>query len=592
MSDSTSAPGDSRLPWTQGRTVWAATTVASLWYASRYGCPLPFADEMDLLPQACHCQPVTLAWLWAPHNEHRIFLPKLIYLGLGWASGYDFRAGSFWNVAMLAALSAVWMLTARAVRGRSSLYDAFLPLAVQHWGQPLNILWGFQIVFTTATFLAGLALAAVARCRGSLSPAAAAGITLSLLGKAAGRAQRVRRVLALTALAAILLALVAAYFTWPTRLPHHGSSPGTWAVFVTATEFLATSLGIGVAANLWPASGILVLAGCAASFAQLCWIALRRPEERVRALGLLAFLGAMLLMALGVGWGRAGFGADAGMQDRYVTLAMPLLCLFYLQGVIYARPLVWRHVERALLLLACVAIVVNCRKGWNQGRTFRELFARLESDMRAGIPPEALAVRHGDRLGFGPIPAYAAQLAMLRQARRGPYRDDAAYRIDPSIRVWRLVEVTQLSRPLRFLPLARGREFQQPFSLPGGVALTRIDMQIDSLRRRRLCRRLDWTLYQRASGGPLTVVARGQVAPAHDIVGEYVSLAPDRIAFSGPADLILGLSMPAGTPEDEGARLPLFDGPTPGRLAGSGPADPVVGSLHAFAVGFAGSRTL
>ena len=113
--------------------VWAAMSAASLWYASSYGFTLPFADDMAILPQVCHRQPVTLAWLWAPHNEHRIFLPKLIYLGLGLASGNDFRAGSFWNVAMLAALSAVLMLTARAVRGRSSPYDAFLPLAVQEW---------------------------------------------------------------------------------------------------------------------------------------------------------------------------------------------------------------------------------------------------------------------------------------------------------------------------------------------------------------------------------------------------------------------------------------------------------------------------
>ena len=110
---------------------------------------------------------MTLAWLWAPHNEHRIFLPRLIYLGLGLATNYDFRGGSFWSVSMLAALSAVLILAARAVRGRSSLYDAFLPLAVQQWGQALNILWSFQIAFTTGTFLAGLTLAAVADAAGA-----------------------------------------------------------------------------------------------------------------------------------------------------------------------------------------------------------------------------------------------------------------------------------------------------------------------------------------------------------------------------------------------------------------------------------------
>jgi hypothetical protein len=277
------------------------------------------------------------------------------------------------------------------------------------------------------------------------------------------------------------------------------------------------------------------------------------------------------------------------MQDRYVTLAMPLLCLFYLQGVIYGRPIVWRHVQRALFLLMCVAAVVNCYKGLHYGQVFRGRFARLESDMRAGIPPEALALRHGDGLGHAPIPVYAAQLEMLRQARRGPYRDDAVYRIDSTIRVWRLAERAQPIRPSWPWSLLPGREFQQPFSLPAGLALTRIDVEIGSIRH-RLCKRLDWTLYRRGPGGQQTIVTRGRIDPARTALGDYVSLALNRIAFPQRADLTLGLSMPADAPEREGARLLLCDGPTPGHVVGGGPSDPVVGSLHAFAFGIQSSR--
>jgi hypothetical protein len=592
-------------------TVWAAITAASVWYASLYAFSLPFADEMRSLPQVCHRQPVTWAWLWAQHNEHRLFLPRLIYVGLGLATDYDFRAGAFWNVAMLAALSAALMLAARAVRGRSSLYDVFLPLVVQHWGQPLNILWGFQLNFTTDTFWAGLALATVARCRGRVSPAAALGIALCLAGaglcgayglpllpplacwlilagfwgKPAGKSGRLGQVVALTTLAAMLFAFVIVYFVGFTRSADH-LAPGPWAVLVTATQFLATSLGMGVATNIWPASGILVLLGCVWSFAQLTRVIVERPEERVRALGFLAFLGAMLLLALGIGWGRAGFGADAGLQDRYVTLAVPLVCLFYLQGVIYSRPIVWRHAQRVLLVLACVLLVVNCRKGWYYGQTFHGLFARLESDMRAGIPPEALAVRHGDRLGHAPTAVYAAQLEMLREARRGPYRDQAAYQIDPAIRAWRLVELTELGQSPRHWTFVPGREFQQPFSLSAGRTLTRIDVQIGSVAHGRLCRRLDWRLLRQSPDGRQTILARGQSAPAQDATGEYVSLALGRIAFPRDAGLTLGLSMPADTPPGEAARLFLFDGPTPGRVVDGGPGDSAVGCLRAFAFGF------
>ena len=410
-------------------------------------------------------------------------------------------------------------------------------------------------------------------------------ILAGALGTAAGKAGRVRQVAGLTALASILFALVIVYLAGLTRPPQHPLPPGPWAVFVTAAEFLATSLGTGIATKLWPLSGVLVLIGCGCSFAQLVWVIVRRPMERVRALGLLAFLGAMLLLAVGIGWGRAGLGPGAGLEDRYVTLAMPLICLFYLQGVLYCSPVAWRHLRRVLLLLICVFLVVNCRRGLQYGQMFRGLFARLESDMRAGIPPEALAVRHGDRLGHAPIPVYAAQLAMLREARCGPYREDAAYQIDPAISAWRLVELTQPNQTPRLCPLLPDREFNQPFSMPAGMALTRIDVQIDSVRRHRLCKTLDWTCYRFGPNGEQTVVARGRVDLRQIEVGEYVSLALDRIAFPQAANLALGLLMPADTPEGEGARLLLFDGPTPGRLTGHGPTDPVVGSLHAFAFG-------
>jgi hypothetical protein len=68
-------------------------------------------------------------------------------------------------------------------------------------------------------------------------------------------------------------------------------------------------------------------------------------------------------------------------------------------------------------------------------------------------------------------------------------------------------------------------------------------------------------------------------------MGQYVSLAFDQIAFPKGADLALGLSIPADAPKREGARLFLFDGPTPGRLVDGGPADPVAGSLRAFGIG-------
>jgi hypothetical protein len=228
-------------------------------------------------------------------------------------------------------------------------------------------------------------------------------------------------------------------------------------------------------------------------------------------------------------------------------------------------------------------VVVNCHKALFFGQMYRARFARIECDMRAGIPPDALVVRHGDRLETsGEV---AGGLEMLREARRGPYRDDAAYQINPAIRVWRLVELSQPRQLPRVSPFVPGREFDQPFPMPAGLALTRIDVEIGKVHRRSLCKRLDWTLYRRGPDGQETVLTRGHVDPVQIEIGGYASLALDRIAFPHAADLSLGLSIRADTPEHEGVALLLFDGPTPGRLVDGGSADPVVGSLHAFAFG-------
>ena len=588
--------------------MWVAMTAASFWYVSAYACSLPFSDEMgEFIDVVCGRLPATFAWFWAPHNEHRMFLGKLIYVGLGLATDYDFRAGTFWNVAMLASLSAVLMLTARSLRGRTSLCDAFFPLAIQHWGQPLNLLWSFQVAFTTGTALGGIALTLVAGCRGSISLLRALAVATCLLGAGlcgsngiplvpalacwlllaviVGRSDERRPLLqrwGQLLLAIALFALAVAYFVGFDKPLESHSTPGLGAILLTSLEFLSTSLGMVAAHEVWPASGILMLLGSIVSAAHLVWVFLRRPQERVRAAGFLAFLGGMVLLALGVGWGRGIAAPGAGMQDRYVTLSLPLLCLFYLQGLVYGRPAFRSHLHRGLFLIMCVLVVVNCRKGLSYAQSFKGYFVRLEADMRARIPAEGLAMRHGDRLAFGPTDAFARQLEMLREARRGPYRDPAACQTDSRIRVERLVELRQPGQHPHRWTLAPGQEFVQPFSLPGGVALTRIDVEMDSIRHHALPRRLDWTLYRRGPTGQQTVVAHGQANPAELEVGQYVSLQLGEIGFPQAAELALGVTLSPDTSDREGLCVLLYDGPTPGHLAGKEAQRPSCTSLRAF----------
>src|SRR5262249_20848343 len=128
--------------------------------------------DWDMVPVRTGRQPLTLDWLWAQHNEHRIPLPKLLYVALARGCG-DLRAGMVFNVLCLAAVAAGLILAVRPRRGRTVLTDAVVPLVLLHLGQQQTLLWSFQVGSLTGTLLLGAVLALlIVGDEGANSPAA------------------------------------------------------------------------------------------------------------------------------------------------------------------------------------------------------------------------------------------------------------------------------------------------------------------------------------------------------------------------------------------------------------------------------------
>jgi hypothetical protein len=282
---------------------------AAVGFVQRYAYPLPYADEWSLLSAMTGQQPLTLEWLWSAHNEHRVFLPRLVILGLGWATGWDYGLMAQFNVAVLALLAAVLIATARAIRGRNTLGDAVFPLVLLSWSHHANLVWRFQIGFVLPMMLSTLALALVARWR-RLTLAGALVITICLLGAGACGANGICFALPIAAwfvltaiwegkgdyprsserpttnlrsvpgcakkgtvpisddrspagrlgllVQAALLAGFAALYFWDFRLPpQHSRPPGVGACVRTTLEFVAGSLG-PAAEVIWPLSALIV----------------------------------------------------------------------------------------------------------------------------------------------------------------------------------------------------------------------------------------------------------------------------------------------------------------------------------------------
>ncbi len=103
-----------------------------------------FEMKWNLVDAITGAQPVTLQWLRAPHNGHRIPFPRLVLLGLYKASGGDFRVGMYFNVTVLAAAAAILMWASKRNRGKTSVADAVFPMLLLHWGHYENLLWSWQ----------------------------------------------------------------------------------------------------------------------------------------------------------------------------------------------------------------------------------------------------------------------------------------------------------------------------------------------------------------------------------------------------------------------------------------------------------------
>jgi hypothetical protein len=426
--------------------------LAGLAYVAWYGSNVPSWDEWDMVPTFTGEQPVTWSWLWSQHSEHRIPVPRLVMLALNRPLGCDFRICMYFNVALMGALALVAVFVARRVRGRVRYADAFLPLVLLNGSHGVNFLWGWEVCFFVPTFLAVVVLLVMVRSGPRLTPTATAiaAVCLALLvgceahgvalvpllalwlGFAGWLAWRSRAPgarrdgLVLLGLASVALLLVGLYFVGYEPVPHHPSYRGLRATVRIGLKFL--TLGLGTAPlEWWPWSGLVVLGVLGLSTTVLAAVVWQRPAERLRALGLLLFLGALAVLAaaLGVGRDRA--------DPRYVILAVPAWCGVYFAWELYGPWRTGRLATLGLFAVACLALWPNSRFGLNYARDLRSRLGSWERDMADGVPAYALVHRYGADLHIDQkVPT--DYMPLLRRAGVGNFtllRDNPRFREVP-----------------------------------------------------------------------------------------------------------------------------------------------------------------
>jgi len=480
-------PGTGLFVW----TIWVGMLAVGLLYVIRFGPDVPRWDDYAVIPQLTGAQPVTLAWLWSQHSEHRIPLARLILLGTFRLTGADPRPVMLLNVGLLAGLAAVLIRAARRCRGGYHHADAFLPIAVLNLGHHENLLWSIQITYVLSVVLLGMVLALVARSRdmpglGSLAVASACvglmplcnagglafipALTLwfwllaarVLFTKAQGSRWRALQIVALSLPTLVLMVLYLRGFAAP---KHHAAPGGAWAALRTTVQFLGMSLG-SPGASLWPGSGLVVVALLLGSVGVLERAWFREQGERPRIEGMACVLAAVASLALGSGWGRSGEDVLAGLQPRYTTLAIPALLVAYFIFASYGPRITRNFVPMAFFTGACVLLWPNTEQGWAAGRSAHAEAGAFGRDLAAGTPLFRLTRRYTPFLHPSQEGLYEA-LTLLHRGGTGKFRslhEDPAFQelavklapADVRLARWNdgRVEVTGIDPWVRFdLPL-------------------------------------------------------------------------------------------------------------------------------------------
>jgi hypothetical protein len=386
-------------------------------------------------------------WLWSQNSEHRLPLPRLVNLTLLRAT-HDFRSTMLFDTLALGAVAAGMILVARTLRGgRTSVADAFFPLLLLHLGNWDNLVWAWQIQFVLPTVLACLLLLVIVARQGQPTRREALAAGLALIGLPLSGANGLvftptlaawlgytawarRREPAAhhgggewlpAALACLAVLLCAVYFIGYQASPWNQASPGLGATLETTGKFLALSLG-PAAAKRWLLCGSVAIPLFLVSFGLLIVAYREQREERLRILGLVAFFLAAAVLALAVGWGRAGRSAATGrMPTRYVLLAAPGLCAVYFTVLLYGRAWTRRVLPVALAGSLALLFPFNTRVGFERRAWFRAGFESFEHDLAAETSKEPLARGHYEFMLHWDEPLMVLSLQRLHDAGIGPF---------------------------------------------------------------------------------------------------------------------------------------------------------------------------
>jgi hypothetical protein len=335
-----------------------------IWVVARYSIDVPYLDQWNFVPllEKMYQGQLTFHDLWMQFNEHRIFFPKLIMLGLARLTHWNIRYES--AVSVLLALG-VFLLLAWQLRASSRGFGQrqlrwALPacsLVAFSASQYENFLWGWQVglllgllaslgailllangPFEWGRFIPAVVLGIVATysfANGVLVWVIGFGLLCVIPPKNSPLAARSALPLSTNRLAIGIWSFAAAVcvglYLWDYQKPAH--HPQLTSIFSRPVVFISYALKyIGSTCAQYGEGGVLpdrtwALVLGIAGLSVMGWAAWKIARKSANRVALVPYF-AMCAYSLGTAFmaaiARAGFGPGQALCSRYCSMTGPL----------------------------------------------------------------------------------------------------------------------------------------------------------------------------------------------------------------------------------------------------------------------------
>ncbi len=451
-----------RTPWLTILAVigFALPVSAYLWFIQHYGVNVIWRDQWSdvNLIALSHSGKLSLAALWAPHNENRLLFPNLIMLGIAFGTHLNLFVEMYLSAVLLVGAIALLIITHRR-RSPSTPWLLYCPVAIVllSFVQFEDTLSGFQICWYLV--MAALALSLYLLDRETLTwTAVVAAVAVGVVGSYSAflglliwpvglilllYRKRPRAFLFTWVSAAVV---TAALFFYNLNVEAYGNSTGSTRASiehpVVAIKFFFLALGDVIGSRLPvpnPVGGpyasrsvnVAILLLGLVIFVLAVWAlirhGLRRDETSPRPIGI-ALIVFGLLFAASTAFERAySIGVWYVGTSRYTTFDLLVLIGTYLTlidgGFSWTRYRAGRMAGAGLIVVLCLQFALGLSSGIVGG----------QQTHRTGLETEAviLDIKHEpdsvvERIYFGPNVSFVRRMAVIAEMYRLSFLDSRA----------------------------------------------------------------------------------------------------------------------------------------------------------------------